>query len=126
MSADATDTLHDCAVRMHNRSVGALAVYRDGRLAGIVTERDVVRAVALGADPTTTNVARFMTPGPATVTPSSELVGAAWIMTKLGARHLPVTDAQGRPMGMLSARDIVAVLAEIGIGPDRRVVSGGV
>lgn len=106
------------AIRMNNHATGSLAVYRDGEMIAILTERDIVRALAEAADITTAVVEDFMTSGVVTVTPDADLVEAAGLMTKLGARHLPVVDDSGHMMGMLSARDLVTILAADGSGFD--------
>jgi CBS domain-containing protein len=106
LSIDAEAVLSEAAAQMDYQEVGALAVLERGSLLGIVTERDLVRAIAEGADLSLATVGEYMTPYPATVTPDTELSEAAEIMLNLGARHLPVVE-DGRPMGMVSARDLL-------------------
>jgi CBS domain-containing protein len=104
------EDLSVAASRMQFHEVGALAVYDAGTLVGILTERDVLRAVGDGRVPELTTVAEFMSPEPITVTPEIEVGQAAGLMLSLGARHLPVTEA-GELVGMLSARDILSIEA---------------
>jgi CBS domain-containing protein len=106
LSIDAEAVLSEAAAQMDYQDVGALAVLERGSLVGIVTERDLVRAIAEGVDLSLATVGEYMTPYPATVTPDTELSEAAEIMLSLGARHLPVVQ-DGRPMGMVSARDLL-------------------
>lgn len=80
---------------MDYQEVGALAVLERGSLLGIVTERDLVRAIAEGVNLSLATVGEYMTPYPATVTPDTELSEAAEIMLNLGARHLPVSRTEG-------------------------------
>jgi CBS domain-containing protein len=104
------ETLLGAATRMNWYRVGALPVYRRHRLVGIVTERDVVAALADGADPATTKVADYMTGKPVTVRPDEDVEVAARRMAELGVRHLPVVDGR-RLVGVLSIRDLLAPAA---------------
>ncbi|HZD74443.1 MAG TPA: CBS domain-containing protein [Actinomycetota bacterium] len=100
------DTLLDAAGQLHCYQIGALPVYEQHHLIGIVTERDVVAALAEGADPKSTRVADYMTELPVTVAPDEDLAVAAQRMAELGVRHLPVVDGH-RLVGMLSIRDLL-------------------
>lgn len=101
-----TETLAEAAQRMVRSEVGALVLYRGGEPAGIITERDVLRAIADGTDPWTALVDDHMTPDPATIPLDADLSEAAATMLRLGTRHLLVRDAD-RIVGMLSARDVL-------------------
>jgi CBS domain-containing protein len=104
-------TLCAAAARMRDHGIGALAVVDDdGALAGIITERDLVRAVADGRTPRVTPVEWYASPLPATIGPDADCSAAARIMVRHQVRHLPVTRA-GRPVGMLAARDLLLVEA---------------
>jgi CBS domain-containing protein len=107
ITTEPDDTLLDAAGRMHYYQIGALPVYEQHRLVGIVTERDLVAALAEGADPATTIVAEYMTEGPVTAAPDDDLAAAARRMAELGVRHLPVVEGH-QLVGMLSMRDLVA------------------
>ena len=100
------DTLVDAAGQMNCYQIGALPVYEERRLIGIVTERDLTAALAEGADPATTRVAEYMTEQPVTVAPDDDLEVAARRMAELGVRHLPVVDGT-RLVGVLSMRDLL-------------------
>lgn len=106
LSAGANEDLTEVAARMQFHEVGALLVFHHGALEGIVTERDLLCAVADGVDPATATVERYMTRDPVTVSPDTEAADAAAQMLALGARHLPVVEG-GRVVGMLSARDLL-------------------
>lgn len=112
-TADPNDSLADVASRMQYDEVGALAVFEDESLVGIVTERDLVRALADGVDPAETPVSAYMTADPVTIDEDAEAAEAATFMIRVGARHLPVVDA-GRVVGMISARDLLDLEAEAG------------
>jgi CBS domain-containing protein len=100
------DTLVDAAGQMNWYQIGALPVYEERRLIGIVTERDLTAALAEGADPATTRVAEYMTEQPVTVAPDDDLEVAARRMAEFGVRHLPVVDGN-RLVGVLSMRDLL-------------------
>jgi CBS domain-containing protein len=86
------------------------AVMSEGRLLGIITERDLVRAIADGINPQQTRADVIMSADPATVTADDDVAIVAVKMMNLGIRHLPVLDSEGSPIGLISARDLVAVL----------------
>jgi CBS domain-containing protein len=96
--------LVEAAARMHASRVGALAVTDGDRLVGIVTERDVLRAVATGS--VDGSVGDAMTPAPDTIGPEEPAGHAAALMIHGGFRHLPVVEGD-RVVGMLSIRDLV-------------------
>ena len=102
--------LADVARQMRTREIDSVAVMSEGRLAGIITERDLVQAIAEGVDPRQASAEVIMTPSPATITEDEDVSVAALKMLNLGVRHLPVVDEKGQPVGLLSARDLVAVL----------------
>ena len=106
VTAHAGEDLTVAASRMAFHEVGSLAVFDDGSLVGIITERDLARAMADGLDPSSATVREYMTPDPVTVTPDQDVKGAAAMMLDLGARHLPVREG-GRVVGMLSIRDLL-------------------
>ncbi|HET6602118.1 MAG TPA: CBS domain-containing protein [Gaiella sp.] len=99
-------SLVDAARRMHERRVGAVVVLDGDRLVGIVSERDILRAVATGA--IGGSVADAMTHGPDTIGPDESAGQAAALMIHGGFRHLPVVDGS-TVVGMLSIRDLVRV-----------------
>lgn len=101
------ELLVSAAARMAERRVGAALVLDGERLAGILTERDVLNAVAAGGVDTAL-VSGWMTHGPETIDPGDTTEHAAVLMIHGGFRHLPVVDA-GRPVGILSIRDLVRV-----------------
>lgn len=105
VSADARTTVSAAARLMKDRRVGAIAVVRDGKLAGVFTERDaLVRVVAEGRDPLTTPLSDVMTAKPVTIAPERSFAEALQLMHDGGFRHVPVV-SDGAPVGMLSVRD---------------------
>ena len=104
------DTVRHAASIMRGSLVGALVVFEGDRLAGIITERDLVPIVADGLDAGSITVAERMSPDPAVAFPQEDSTVVAGRMAELGVRHLPVID-QGRLVGMISARDLLIVEA---------------
>jgi len=100
--------LADAAGRMADRGVGAVLVLDGERLIGILTERDVLKAVAAGYDERAT-VSEWMTRDPETIGPSESTDQAAVLMIHGGFRHLPVVEA-GRVVGIVSIRDLMRVV----------------
>ena len=112
------DSLRSAAERMWRQQTGSLLVTEDGRLTGIITERDVLRAVALGADPDKASVDDAMTAEVYTVPPDMQLQDAAREMAARWIRHLPVIDG-GVLVGVVSMRDVTGVFAAMGAGQVR-------
>ncbi len=110
ITAEPLESLADAAGRMRETKVGALAVLDAGKLVGILTERDLVDAMAEGLSPRVTPVSAYMTPEPTTVDADDECADAALTMLELGVRHLPVT-TRGALVGMVSARDLLVLTA---------------
>lgn len=106
VTAEADECLADAALRMCENGIGSLVVMDGDKLAGVLTERDVLAAVADGAAPEVTPVSNYMTDEPLVAAPDLELDEAAALMVEHGIRHLPVV-RQGTPVGMVSARDVV-------------------
>jgi len=110
LSVDPQARLSEVAREMRGNDADSVAVMEDGVLVGIITERDLVRAIADGVNPSQTAANVIMTADPATVTADEDVSVVALKMMSLGVRHLPVVDGNGKPMGLVSARNLVAVL----------------
>lgn len=103
-------SLREVAERMVSRDVGAALVTQGERLVGILTERDVLRAVARGT-PESAGVADLMTSDPETMEPDESTEHAAVLMIHGGFRHLPIVEGE-EVVGMLSIRDLMRVVLE--------------
>lgn len=112
------DSLRSAAERMWREQTGSLLIAEDGRLLGIITERDLLRAVALGADPDKTSIDETMTADVFTVGPDMQLQDAARHMAARWVRHLPVVEA-GQLLGVVSMRDVTGVFAAMAAGQVR-------
>jgi len=91
---------------MAEKRIGALLVLEKGLIAGIFTERDALNKIlAAGLDPDTTRLEQVMVRNPQTIRADKPLAYALHMMAEGGFRHVPVVDADGLPVGMVSARD---------------------
>jgi len=91
---------------MWEHKIGSVVVQRDGELAGILTERDVLRAMATSIDPDDTPVEELMTTDVFTATPDWDVYEAAVEMSARRIRHL-VLQSDGKVVGVLSMRDVL-------------------
>lgn len=98
-----TDTMRSACEAMRERKVGAVLIVEEGRLAGILTGRDVVRAIAEGRDPDIP-LAMAMTPEPDTIAGERTAIDALRMMSDGGYRHLPIVDG-GTVVGVVSRGD---------------------
>jgi CBS domain-containing protein len=109
-----TATIRQCAEMMQRSSVGALLVLEEGRLIGIVSERDIVRKIIIeNVDVNKALVLDIMTKHPLTVPPSLTVTEGMRLMTEKRFRHLPVID-QDKLIGVVSIGDLTrcAMLAK--------------
>jgi CBS domain-containing protein len=98
---------------MKDHRMGCLLVEDGGKLIGIFTERDILtKLVGTGYDPGKVSVDGVMTRNPETLTPEDPIAFALQLMSVGGFRHVPLVDSEGRPVGILSVKDIVDYLAE--------------
>ena len=105
-TVDAGDTLAEAARVMREADVGPVLVVEEGRVTGILTDRDiVVRAVADGRDPQSTTVREAYSSDLVSLTPDQDLDDAVRLMREHDVRRLPVVQ-DGRPAGILSLGDL--------------------
>ncbi len=97
---------------MRQKKVGCVVVCNDGKLVGILTERDLMRRVMALGKPLTTPVADCMTRDPVTVSSKESIRSAIDSMEKGSYRHLPVLDEKQHLVGILSIKRIVHYLVE--------------
>jgi len=105
--ADGGDRLVEVACRLRDEDVDGLIVMVGGQVIGVITDRELVEAVADGADLTRAIAAEFTTALVATVELDAGLDEAVQLLTETGARQLVVT-AGGTPAFMIAARELLA------------------
>jgi CBS domain-containing protein len=105
LTVEPSDTIGETAQKMVERGVSSAVVSDYGTLVGIVTERDLTRAVAGRVHSSEARVREWMTSDPITLAPDATPDEAAKIMLDNGFRHVPIVD-DGRAVGIVSIRDV--------------------
>lgn len=108
------DTVAEAVREMSDRNVGSVVVLDNGRLTGLLTERDVItRVVAAGRQPDLTCVADVMTRHPVVVTPRATVEEVMQLFTEKRCRQIPVMDEDSdRLVGLISIGDVTRWLVE--------------
>lgn len=106
-----TDTIGDAVKLMRQQRVGCLLVCKDKKLMGVFTERDLLTRVLSVSRSLSDPVREVMTENPVTITLGEPVRRALGRMENGGYRHLPVLDDTGRPVGILSVKQLVHYLA---------------
>lgn len=107
LTCEESDRLPDVARTMGEERVGALAVVRGSRIIGIISERDITRAMAVESDPTTVTAAKYATVGLEVAYLDDDIEQVTYRMLEAGIRHLPVLEDH-EVIGMVSMRDLLA------------------
>jgi len=111
------DTLGEVAERMSAVNVGAVVVKDFGRLIGILTERDMLKAMAARVHTSEARVRQWMTEDPLTASTEMDVEEAAQVMLEHNFRHLPVVDDSGLVVGLVSLRRVVAATSAAARNP---------
>jgi CBS domain-containing protein len=109
VSAAPEDTLGELAEHLAAADAGSALVLEFGRLTGILTSRDIVRAVAGRVHPSEARVREWMSAAPVTAERDLPVDEAARLMLSGGFHHLPVTEDE-RPVGVVGLRSVVSTL----------------
>ncbi len=104
-------TLVEAAAAMEGSDLGSLAVVEGHSLLGLITERDIRKAVADGTD-LESPVSRLMSGDPDTFDPDLDVWDAASWLAESGYRHLPVVGDEGELLGVVSIRDLLKALVD--------------
>jgi CBS domain-containing protein len=104
---------------LKENNVGCLIVESDGKLCGILTDRDIaLKVTAEQKEPRTTKVAEVMTPDPVRISIDKDLQHLTSLMHTFHVRRVPVVDGYDTPLGIITLDDLIALLgdemAEIG------------
>jgi CBS domain-containing protein len=105
LTVEPSDTIGEAAEKMTAAEVGAVVVSDFGRMIGIFTERDLMRAVAGRVHSSEARVREWMTPDPVTMPPNASVKDAGETMIARGFRHIPVVEGE-RAIGIVSIRDV--------------------
>jgi CBS domain-containing protein len=112
--ADTVSVKDAVAAMVSRRQAGVLVVDATGRLGGIFTERDVLmRVVGKGLDPAATPVGRVMTADPEALRMTDRVAHALHSMAVAGYRTLPIVETDGRPIGVVTASDVIRWLGDL-------------
>jgi CBS domain-containing protein len=112
LCVDEHATLMDAVAIMREARVGCvLVVDDDGFLIGIFTERDLL--LRLESEDLSRGIRPYMTQDPETLHPTDPIAFALNLMSVGGFRHVPLVDEQGRPVGVVSVKDVVNYLADV-------------
>jgi CBS domain-containing protein len=104
------DTLGEVAERMTEKNVGAVVVKDHGTLIGILTERDLLKAMAARVHSSEARVRQWMTADPVTASSDTDVEDASRVMLEHGFRHLPVLDEDGHVAGVVSLRRVIGAV----------------
>jgi len=120
-SIEADSTVLEGARFMMEHNIGALPVLRNGQLAGIFSERDIMnRVVAVGRMPGTTKISEVMTANPKAVNVQETIENCMFLMREFGFRHIPIVDGK-ELKGLVSLRDILLRYVAQKEADDRRM-----
>lgn len=114
-TVDPDTSLNAAAETMTARDVGSLVVCEDAEVVGIVTQSDVLRAIANDRDPETTSVADWMGSPPVTIGPDADAEEAATLLSVEDVKRLPVVEA-GELVGIVTVTDLSYFLPQIALG----------
>ena len=119
VAVEATTPVLKAAEVMRQKNIGDVVVQKNGKLCGIVTDRDiVVRVVAMGKDPKTTNVESACSEEMLTISPDQDTSDAVKLMRQRAIRRLPVVE-NGNILGIVS-------LGDLAVAMDRRSALGDI
>ena len=105
LTVEPSDTIGEAAEKMTGQGVGAVVVSDFGRMIGILSERDIMRAVADRVHSSEARVREWMTADPVTATTDTSVEEAGQTMIERGFRHIPVVAGE-RAVGIVSIRDV--------------------
>lgn len=106
-------TVNDAVALMQQKHLGCVLVVKENKLAGILTERDILmKTVGSNKDITKVKVEEIMTPDPESFQPDDSVAFVLNAMSVGGYRHVPIVDEQIKPLAVVSVKDIIGFLVE--------------
>jgi CBS domain-containing protein len=114
VTAKPDEKVIDAVEKMAKYKVGSVVIIDDGKVLGIITERDIINLVASKKD-LNEKLEFYMTKAPITIYFDENLEKAIQIMKEKNIRHLPIVNKEGKLIGMISSRDIIRVSLEYGL-----------
>jgi CBS domain-containing protein len=112
VTVDSGSSVGGLVDQVQKQRVGCVLVCKDGRLVGIITERDMLLKVVARDVNYSEPVDKFMTPDPVTLSPDHTIGDAANLMNERRFRHIPVVGGDGQATGIVSIKDIISIVAE--------------
>lgn len=112
VTASPEETYHDLAKKMREARSGCAVILKNKKVIGILTERDILTRGILGHAEPQTPIEKLMTPQPKSLDMEDSVAVAIRLMHDGKYRHLPIVNAEGEFLGLVSVRDIVSYLAE--------------
>jgi CBS domain-containing protein len=114
VTAKPDEKVIDAVEKIAKYKVGSVVIIDNGKVLGIITERDIINLVASKKD-LNEKLELYMTKNPITIYFDENLEKAIQIMKEKNIRHLPVVNKEGKLIGMISSRDIIRVSLEYGL-----------
>jgi CBS domain-containing protein len=114
VTAKPDEKVIDAVEKMAKYKVGSVVIIDNGKVLGIITERDIINLVASKKD-LNEKLELYMTKNPITIYFDESLEKAIQVMKEKNIRHLPVVNKEGKLIGMISVRDIIRVSLEYGL-----------
>lgn len=112
-TVDITAGVDEAIALMQEKEIGCVLVVRAGLLAGIFTERDVLmKLLSTKGESAKIPVSEVMTSSPETLHTDDTIAYAMNLMSVGGYRHVPIVDANGKPLSILSVKDVVSYIVE--------------
>ena len=104
---DGSETVRAAVALMRDKEFGAICVTQAGQLVGILTERDIIMVLGAQKDLLGTQVSKVMTPNPIALMKDDPIIHVMHNMQVGGYRHVPVVDEDGKPLSIVSIKDVV-------------------